>query len=60
MDWSIIGLLVVFGVFMFYMHRNGGGCCGGGGDHGQQKNGGNGHAGHGGCNEGHEQSRKGR
>jgi copper chaperone CopZ len=28
MDWGNIGLFIIFGAVMFFMHRNGGGCCG--------------------------------
>ncbi|VBB08267.1 mercuric transport protein periplasmic component/copper chaperone copz [Lucifera butyrica] len=43
MDWGNIGIFLVFGAFMFFMHRNGGGCCGGG-SHGHDHGG---HSGHG-------------
>lgn len=49
MDWGNIGLFIIFGAVMFFMHRNGGGCCGGG-QHEGHRNGGGGHSGHsGGC-----------
>lgn len=41
MDWGNIGLLIIFGGLMVFMHRNGGGCCGGGsGDQAHKDHGG--------------------